>query len=320
MFKAIDLFSGAGLLSLAFKNAGFKLVRAIEMDRAAALTYQRNLGDHVEIADITTTTPTGKCDVIVAGPPCQGFSTLGKCEKDDPRNRLSHQVVRWTKVVRPKIVVIENVAKFIESSTWKAIAKEFEQLGYSVWAQTIDACYFGVAQKRVRSFTFASRVGKIQVQPQTKTFKTVREAWKGLSDEPSGERNHYAPAPSALALARMKLIPIGGDKRDIMRRDPSLTPQSWWNIPGDVTDVWGRMEWDQPSNTLRTCLQNPSKGRYIHPEQHRVVSLREAARLQSIPDNFEFIGKPTQISRQIGNSVPPRVGRALADAIRDALR
>jgi DNA (cytosine-5)-methyltransferase 1 len=185
----------------------------------------------------------------------------------------------------------------------------------------LDATHFGVAQRRTRSFTIASRVGLPQVQPtRAGGPRTVRQAWGGLSARPDGRNNHAAPVPSALALARIRCIPSGGDKRDILRRRPSLAPPSWWRTRSDATDVWGRMEWDEPSNTLRTCLYNPSKGRYIHPEQHRVISMREAARLQSVPDSFRFVGLHTQVSRQIGNGVPPLLGRAVARAVMKVLR
>jgi DNA (cytosine-5)-methyltransferase 1 len=101
----------------------------------------------------------------------------------------------------------------------------------------------------------------------------------------------------------------------VLRLAPHLAPKSWWKIGGQATDVWGRMLWDEPSNTLRTALLNASKGRYIHPEQHRVITLREAARLQSVPDCWIFEGTPYQIARQIGNGVPPLLGRAVAKAI-----
>jgi DNA (cytosine-5)-methyltransferase 1 len=117
----------------------------------------------------------------------------------------------------------------------------------------------------------------------------------------------------------MRVIRPGGDKRDVMRYAPELTPPSWWRLRCQVTDAWGRMEWDRPSNTIRTALQNPSKGRYIHPEQHRVISLREAARLHTIPDGWRFAGSPKQVARQIGNSVPPSLGRAVARAVNEVL-
>jgi DNA (cytosine-5)-methyltransferase 1 len=223
--------------------------------------------------------------------------------------------------LRPAIVVIENVAAFLHSPVWKLVKRRFERSGYEVWAGTFNAVDYGTPQLRMRSFTFASRVGMPVVRPPTRPLAaTVREAWDGLSRKPDGRNQHYAPRPSPLALSRMRVIPPGGDKRDVMRRAPRLAPRSWWSLDCQVTDVWGRMEWDKPSNTLRTALQNPSKGRYIHPEQHRVISLREAARLQAIPDSWHFDGLPYPIASQIGNSVPPTLGRAVARAVRAALR
>lgn len=318
---AVDLFAGAGLFSHAFARAGFDIIRAVDLEQTAVETYRRNLGDHVEKCDVRKARPQGRCDVLVAGPPCQGFSTLGKRDKNDPRNSLSLDVVRWTSEMRPKIVVIENVAAFIQSESWKILARRLRRLGYEVSCQILNATDFGIAQFRCRSFTFASRVGIVPPVEgrHKKELETVRMAWSGLSDVPTGENNHYAPAPSKLAMSRMRLIPPGGDKRDVMRRNPRLAAKSWWSIPGDVTDVWGRMEWNEPSNTLRTALLNPSKGRYIHPDQNRVMSLREAARLQSIPDEYRFVGLPTQIARQIGNSVPPRLGTAVARVVHTLL-
>ena len=115
----------------------------------------------------------------------------------------------------------------------------------------------------------------------------------------------------------MKVIPPGGDKRDIMRAAPELAPPSWWRTQSAVTDVWGRLHWDRPSNTLRTRLLNASKGRYIHPDQHRVMTLREAARLHSIPDTWRLDGYAYHVAQQIGNSVPPRLGRAVARTVHE---
>jgi DNA (cytosine-5)-methyltransferase 1 len=313
----IDLFAGAGLLSHAFLREGFQIVDAVERERWATETYAHNVGAHVRLADIERIRPTGKCDAIISGPPCQGFSTLGKRDCNDPRNFLSVYVARWTRVLKPKVVVIENVAAFLKAPVWTYLSDLFGKMGYSVSAHVLDAVNFGCPQRRLRSFTIASRIGDPVMRPVVRAYpKNVREAWHGLPARPDNQNWHYAPTPSSLALARMKVIPEGGDKRDIMRRAAHLTPPSWWKVSGDVTDVWGRMEWQEPSNTIRTAFINPSKGRYIHPEQNRVISLREGARLQSIPDGWEFIGVPYQISRQIGNSVPLPLGRAVARAVR----
>jgi DNA (cytosine-5)-methyltransferase 1 len=316
----VELFAGAGLLSHAFKEEGFHLGHAVELEEVAAATYRANLGPHIQVADVRRVRPAGRCDVLVAGPPCQGFSSLGKRDAHDPRNLLSLQVVRWARVLRPEVVVIENVARFIDSHVWFRVTRALQRLGYQTGSIVVNAVAFGAPQLRLRSFTFASRRNLPKVKAvQSRQPRTVREAWDGLPESPDGVNNHYAAVPSALALARIRCVPPGGDKRDIMRRAPSLAPPSWWKVTGEATDVWGRMAWDQPSNTLRTCLYNPSKGRYIHPEQDRVISLREAARLQTIPDSYRLVGLPTQIARQIGNSVPPALGRAVARAVRVAL-
>ena len=316
----VDLFSGGGLFSYAFAEEGFTLLKAVEKDKVAAATYAMNLGDHVECADVFVCKPKGECDVLIAGPPCQGFSTLGKRDAADPRNCLSLEAVRWARTLNPKVVVVENVPAFVESLVWRQLVAEFERTGYVVRASVLDAYEMGAPQLRTRSFTTASVVGMPVVRRTIADgVATVREAWAGLATVPNGRNHHYSPEPSPLALSRMRVIPMGGDKRDVMRRAPELAPPSWWKVQSEVTDVWGRMEWDRPCNTLRTALQNASKGRYIHPEQNRVISLREAARLHTIPDEWKFAGTPTQIARQIGNSVPPALGRAVARSVRQAL-
>jgi len=286
------------------------------MDPHAVQTYATNLGEHVERADINKVVATGRCDVLVGGPPCQGFSTLGRMDPRDPRNRLGLKMVEWAHVLRPSVVIIENVAAFLQSRSWSTITKRLRDMGYDVTSIICNAADYGVPQLRHRSFTIASKIGDITPEPARHSApRTVRESWDGLSSRPDGQNHHYAPKPSALALARMKVIPAGGDKRDVMKHAPKLAPPSWWRTTQVVTDVWGRMSWDAPSNTLRTCLNNPSKGRYIHPSQNRVISLREAARLHTIPDGWTFMGHPVHIARQIGNSVPPALGRAIARSV-----
>ncbi len=316
--KVVDLFAGAGLLSHAFAIERFRIVRAIEQNAVAAATYRRNVGDHVEVADIRNLTPQGECDVLIGGPPCQGFSTLGSRIMSDPRNRLTMKMAEWAEVLRPKVVVVENVPSFLSSKHWADLKRRFESLGYNVSSVLLNAADFGVAQLRCRCFIFASRINAPEAPiSRQKNYTTVREAWDGLPAKPNNVNGHDARLPSPLALARMRVIPPGGDKRDVLRTAPHLSPKSWAKIGGQATDVWGRILWDEPSNTLRTALLNPSKGRYIHPVQHRVITLREAARLQSIPDSWQLIGTPYQVARQIGNGVPPLLGRAVARCVRN---
>lgn len=308
----VDVFAGAGLFSHAFQRSGFEILRAVEMDPIAAETYARNVHARVDVADIRALKPEGRCTVLIAGPPCQGFSTIGARRPDDPRNSLCLEIGRWAKQLQPKCVVVENVAAFLESAESKRLTRSLERLGYAVTAFVLDSLDYGVAQRRCRSFTIATKSRAVTVPRRRAGHRTVLEAWDALPRVPNGLNHHYAPTPSNVALARMRVIPLGGDKRDVMRNAPRLAPPSWWKTSCEVTDAWGRMEWNAPCNTLRTALQNASKGRYIHPDQHRVISLREAARLHSIPDSWSFSGLPTQIARQIGNSVPPGLGRAVA--------
>lgn len=313
-----DMFSGAGVFASAFVREGFGLVDAVEINEAAIQTHHHNLGSFARKGDVRQLDPVRKSDVIIAGPPCQGFSSLGKMDADDFRNDLSLEVARWAGIVCPKIVVIENVPQFLRSRQWREMAAQMEAMGYEVTHVVLNASNFGVAQYRERSFTFASKIGI----PKVKTVRrrlTVRDAVNGLSVLPNGENNHYAPAPTPLAMERIRLVPPEGDKRDIMRLAPHLAPKSWLTTTSEATDVWGRMSWDSPANTLRACFLHPSKGRYLHPDQDRVISLREAARIHSIPDGWFFKGTPYQVARQIGNSVPFNLGRAVARAVIELL-
>lgn len=318
----VDLFAGAGLFSYAFEREGFRVARAVEFNRHAAATYDLNFPGRVAAKDIAKCRPAGPCDVLVAGPPCQGFSSLGRRDSSDPRNRLSLQVARWARALQPEVIVIENVAAFLTSPIWKTLAAQLERLGYTVTSEVCDATGFGVPQRRSRSITFASRTGPIALPRWRRREQvSVRAAWDGLPRVPDGEDLNVFLPTSKLAMARMRVIPPGGDKRDVMRRAPRLAPPSWRRRSRvEITDVWGRMLWDEPANTLRTEFVNPSKGRYIHPDQHRVISLREGARLQTIPDEFRFASVvPYIVARQIGNSVPPKMGRAIARCVSRAL-
>ena len=316
----VDLFAGAGLFSYAFREEGFEIIQAVEHDDFAAQSYRSNIGDVIEVVDITDVVPVASCDVLIAGPPCQGFSTLGKRDPADSRNWLSLELLRWVDAARPRVAVVENVAAFLASPAFRFLASGLRRRGYTVVSDILNALHFGVPQRRQRGFLVATRTGRpFTARRIAAGCRTLREAWRGLSAEPTGEDLHVAPVPAELALRRMRVLPYGGDKRDILRLAPELAAPSWFRYPNSVTDVWGRMKWEVPSNTLRTCFQNPSKGRYIHPEQNRVLTVREGARLQTIPDHWSFVGPRTQIVRQIGNAVPPLLGRSVACGVRHVL-
>lgn len=320
MNKTIDLFAGAGLMTEGFRQAGFRSIFAAESDARAVASFNRNLDPVAQTWDVRQVVDGLTADVIVAGPPCQGFSSLGKMDSNDYRNKLSLSVLDWIRSANPKIAVIENVPQFIESKYWRAVERAAKKLGYESVVWKLNASDFGAPQNRLRVFCVLSRIG-LPRKPEATVARavTVREAFKGLSKAPSIKMQHVAPVPVGVAAERIKLIPRNGDKRDLLRQAPHLCPPSWAKMGAQATDVWGRMKFDAPANTLRCSFQNASKGRYLHPTEDRVITLREGARLQGVPDDWVFEGDRSSIARQIGNGVPIPLAKAVAQAIYETM-
>ncbi len=312
----IELFSGAGLFGLAFQSEGFQLRGAYEKDPVAASTYAKNLGENIKVCDLAKQRPEGLAEVVIAGPPCQGYSSMGARNPRDPRNDLALVIPEWAKVTRAKVVIVENVALFLKSVGWNRIHKRFELLGFETFTWVINAADLGAPQRRVRSFTVFSRIGCPQLEAfQEHTTRNVRQAFSGLPRFPNRKIQHYTLPRTEFALQRIKLIPEGGDIRDLARQAPHLVAPSWFRTGGKIIDIWGRMKWNDTSPTIRTGFLNPSRGRFLHPVQDRPISFREAARLQMVPDSFQFNGTPEQMARQIGNGVSIGVGRCMAKAV-----
>ncbi|AVP97257.1 hypothetical protein C7S18_08645 [Ahniella affigens] len=309
--KVGDLFAGAGLFSQAFNEAGGNLKFAIELDPLAASSYARNVGTEIKTGSVVSQKVFPACDVIVAGPPCQGFSTLGRRDPKDVRNSLCLVVPQWAERCRAQVVVVENVPPFLASPSWKLMRDAFEARQYEVATWTLDAVDFGVPQRRRRSFTIASKIG-LPEPPKPVQATTIAHVFKRLR---RNDPMHVWPEGSDLMKHRLALLPENGDRRDLLLASPELCPPSWWKIGCQATDVWGRMKLNAPANTLRCDFQNPSKGRYVHPTESRVISLREGARLQQIPDSWVLNGHRTAITRQIGNGVPLGLGRAIAQQV-----
>ncbi len=315
--RLIDLFSGAGLFSGGLQECGFDPVLAIDVDKNAIASYNHNVAPCGKVGSVREIENVPFADVLLAGPPCQGFSTLGRRDPLDERNDLSLVIPLWAEAARAKIVVIENVPPFLKSPQWKLLTSALRSQGFEISTWELDAVNYGAPQRRRRSFTIASKVGELELPEALPGAKTILETFaKPISAK---DPMHVWPIPSALAADRMEHIPIGGDKRDIMAAAPHLSPPSWSKMGCQATDVWGRMLLSEPANTLRCNFQNPSKGRYIHPHENRTISLREGARLQGVPDSWQFVGKPNQVSRQIGNGVPVHLGRAIGKSVYSAI-
>lgn len=309
----IDLFAGAGLLSAGMMRAGFTPSLAVEVADEAVASYRRNVADCIVKGSVSGAWKVPRADVVVAGPPCQGFSTLGRRDPSDRRNALSLAVLPWVKAAKPQVVVVENVPPFIASRQWSALRAGLVDLGFQIAVWELEASEFGTPQCRRRAFTIASR--RKQIEPPRPRHRVV-SAGDVLFDPKRPLRQddpmHIWPQPKGIAAERIKLVPPNGDKRDIVARAPALCPPSWFRIGCQATDAWGRLDPDQPANTIRCTFQNPSKGRYLHPEADRVLSLREGARLQGVPDDWIFEGRPYPVARQIGNGVPVPLATAVA--------
>lgn len=320
-----DLFCGAGGMSLGFKQAGFRSVFAIDNDAPAIATYQANFGDHAICDDIRDIQDFPKVDVVVGGPPCQGFSRLGKQAKvARPENYLWREYMRCVETVRPLMFVVENVPEFFKDPAFDGVKSEAARLGYSFVTGILNAADYGVPQRRQRAFIIGSRIGRPHLPEPThqqfgptlfsdlSPWTTVRDAIGDLPLNPNNSNRHDKKNSGPLALERYSHVPPGGNRKSLPDR---LQLECWKNrksSSGGATDLLGRLRWDAPSLTIRTQFLKPEKGCYLHPEANRPITVREGARLQTFPDDFVFIGSNFQAAKQIGNAVPVELARQIA--------
>lgn len=343
----LDLFSGAGGLTLGFHRASdrYVVVQAVERDIAAAATYAQNFGDVVvarDIEDWLSEDGVPNVDIVLGGPPCQGFSRIGKRDPDDPRNALWRHFAVTVHRARPRAFVMENVPAFLKSNQFDAFRSfaAAELPDYDVRAEVLNAADFGAAQVRKRAIIIGVRSdtkhpGHPTASAAART--TVRQAFADVRPF-AGElalpsrrvpfRQQWIPGPftgpelhitrrwSDLSLSRFRAITYGGGRHDL---PDELSMNCWRKNTNSASDVMGRLEWDKPSVTIRTEFYKPEKGRFLHPTQHRAITHWEAARLQGFPDDFQWVGDRAAIARQIGNAVPVQLGEALGQHLAEAL-
>ena len=352
MIRTLDLFAGAGGLSLGFEQAalGYCSVFAVEIDPAAARTYKRNFGCPVYDGAIEDLEAFEHADVILGGPPCQGFSPLGRDRDDASRaqlNELWQHYLRAVRQVEPVAFVIENVPEFQRSAQFTRLLALMESdpvlSHYRYSYGVLNAADYGVPQVRRRGIFLAVRGREAVPWPPTPThgpdspsatpYMTVRKAFTkptrlvampkatDVTLDAHGRQDlHFRRRPRPESIERYQAIPPGGNRFDLARNRPDLTPACWANKPTGTTDVMGRLWWDRPSVTIRTEFFKPEKGRYLHPTANRPITHREAARLQSFPDDFEFEGSKIEIARQIGNAVPPGLAGAIARHVHELIK
>ncbi|MEM6484188.1 MAG: DNA cytosine methyltransferase [Pseudomonadota bacterium] len=344
-FKIIDLFSGAGGLTLGFSNAGFVPVLAVEKEPDFAATYRENFGDHVIAEDIATIVDQGgidtKADVVIGGPPCQGFSNLTGNKANDPRRAMWRFFMDVVESSECKVFVVENVPNLLTSPEGHAIINRARQLGFHVTDDStglLMASNFGVPQNRKRAIIIGSKLGPLALPESVGRKVSVREAFTNgiysddkpipatphLDDLPQqpaqGPDLHIARNPTEKSRERYRTIPPGGNRFDLQRLRPDITPDCWKRKTKGGTDLFGRLHWDEPARcTIRTEFYKPEKGRYLHPEEHRPITHWEAARLQTFPDSFKWRGTKIRVAIQIGNAVPPRFAQAIGDHVMNHL-
>jgi DNA (cytosine-5)-methyltransferase 1 len=331
-FTAADLFCGAGGLSKGFEMAGFEILFGIDSWSSAMESFQRNIsGAKAILADITKIEDNffeeykGKVDVLMAGPPCQGFSVIGKRDITDPRNSLFEEVIRVAKIIEPKVVIIENVVGLLSMKAPNGklvknmILERLRDIGYYTESRILSASDYGVPQNRKRVIFIGSKIGKIGYPSPVAEKVTVRDALSNIPDVGaefylppennfqkfmSGKTNkiynHENYNHSEIVIKRMSYVKPGGNWRDI--------PKELYNVGGEHSNNYRRLDPDKPSITIK----HVTKSMIIHPWYNRCLTVREAARLQSFPDDFIFYGTRFDQHQQIANAVPPLLGYHLA--------
>jgi len=350
----LDLFAGAGGLTAGLHEASdrFRTVGAVEWDQAAAASYEATYGPGLVYAgDIKTwldEEEVPRADLIIGGPPCQGFSSLGKQDMEDERNFLWAEYASTIRMAMPKYFVVENVAEFKKSRQYslfkEATAKGGMLEEYGFEAAILNAADFGAPQARRRTViigyhrdlgfpgfpepTHSAAPGDTGLQrhvtvaealrrvPRTpdrdNVFETKRTRFQGKEFAGSFRVRdlHWSRNYTELSLKRFAVIPPGGNRRHL-EAYPELMAPCWTKHKTGSGDVMGRLHWDRPSVTIRTEFFKPEKGRYLHPEEDRAITHYEAAILQGFGPSHRFVGSRTDIARQIGNAVPIPLGAAI---------
>ena len=330
----IDLFSGAGGLSCGLELAGMKCLLGVDMDKFAIETFRANhhfaetfCGSIVDLtaAKIKSLTNNQEIHAVVGGPPCQGFSTVGLGDPNDTRNSLFKEFIRVVKVTNPLYVVIENVTGLLAKKNEKTIQeifKVFHKMGYTLDVQVLSSENYGVPERRRRTIILGSRINKSITFPKMQSkIMTVGEALKNLKNSSGKYFNHdimAAKIKSTLDTERIACIPEGrGIRYEIDEKTYFTKKKLKLNVDWDELKEnrfrqtkYQRLDRKKPSPTIMTHRHN-----YFHPTENRYLTQREAAALQSFPNDFEFHGTLSAQWRQIGNAVPPLLGKALGSAL-----
>lgn len=353
-YTVVDLFCGAGGLSRGFLDAGFDVVLGVDFDEPSLKTFEANHGDakvmkldlfdHQNIQKIKEYLKKNKIklDVLVGGPPCQGFSLAGKREENDERNMLYSAMVKTARELKPKIVVLENVPgmlKLYEGKGAKRIIEDFSDLGYKMSAKILYAPDYGVPQirKRVVFVGILNGINKFEYPIPVVNSDNYITCEDAISDLPSLENdydysldkvrdymsepkseyqkkmrsnstkvyNHFPTKHAQKTIDNISKIPDGGNYKDLPDKESKK-----FKYHESLT----RYNSKKPSLTIDTGHRT-----HFHYKYNRIPSVRENARLQSFPDDFIFYGSKQQQYKQVGNAVPPLLGKAVAEKVKEVL-
>nr|WP_281722821.1 DNA cytosine methyltransferase [Nitrosomonas nitrosa] len=335
--KAVDLFSGCGGLTLGLKKAGFHVVGAVELDKRAVETFSKN---HPEVKvlqrDILTIegkdflkhlgVQKGEIDLLAGCPPCQGFSRIrrrnGRRACKDHRNDLVLKFGELVSETSPKAVMLENVPGLEKDRRFSRLLGVLRRQGYKFSWRILDVCHFGVPQRRRRLVVLACKTRKPYVDKiRTSGFKTVRQAIGSVEHPRKSKRPLHRLVASYSEPVKMiiRKIPKDGGSRSVLPSEMTLGCHQ--RLMG-FRDVYGRMSWDAPSPTITGGCVNPSKGRFLHPNQNRAITVFEASLLQSFPKTYKFLTKYGRYpnAEMIGNALPPKFAQKLSSYIADILK
>ena len=326
---AIDLFCGSGGVTLGLKNAGFQVVGALDFDPKVCDTYAANHPEvHLVRDDIRKITPDVFESVIdhplalmAICAPCQPFSSQNrKRDEKDHRSELILETIPFVKRFKPAMIFVENVPGLRNNKVFSRFRAKLRKEHYDVSDPVrLDAADLGVPQRRIRMVMVAAKGVNLEdaIAIADVARISVREAIGNLPTPPTGPRKdaddpmHVARRHSELNIRRMTHIPLNGGGRSSLPEELVLNCHKSRKA-SSFSDTYGRMSWDDVSPTLTTGCTDITRGRFIHPEQHRAITTREAARLQSFPDSYVFLGNQGEVSAQIGNAVPPRMMEVIA--------
>jgi DNA (cytosine-5)-methyltransferase 1 len=338
--KCIDLFCGAGGLTHGFQLEGIDVVAGIDLDPACRYPYESNNKSKFIQKDVAKISPeellhlfdNGHITVLAGCAPCQPFSTYAQrydTDEADGKWGLLYEFARLAKKTSPDFITMENVPTVVKHSVFNDFVKTLKNLGYFVWSDVVDSSNYGVPQSRRRMVLLASKHAPIRMIPPTCTKpKTVKQAIGRLRPLSAGEsaprdKLHVSASLTPINYERILFSVPGGTWRDWPNRliNACHKSDSGKTYPG----VYGRMEWNKPAPTMTTQCFGFGNGRFGHPEQHRAITLREAAILQSFPKSYAFLDKDSVVNfkvlgRLIGNAVPVDLGRAIAKSLKDHVR